>query len=574
MNKFSYFSNLTGPDSGQFFSFLFSLRKPMQEVKVQKRVILLAGLVMILAAFVQCYLTSRDLSWYYDIDVPRDMSYVQQILYGHFGKDPNYTGEFLWYNPLMSIVQAGIIKISGLPINVAMVRLGAYLNLLAPITFFSMMLALLDFRIALAGLLSYLFLASGPIPGFYAATYTPWMYSGVFMQFIFYINIALCYQAFKTQKLGWFLALGVGIGVGFLGHTAPTVLMILILVSLQGTKMFRALKSKNTGVLREYLIQAVAVFIPFLVFSFPFLYFIVGKYHMHFQNRSPFEYVDTIFVWRNYKAMIRENLSVSFLISGFGFIWFYKKFRKPLVREILLNWFWIGLVMFFYSTLVVSLDAHTSIRLPGTVPSFHYFFYLKALQSVFYGFGLFYLAKPVVHWIDNRKFLNTYGPSEKRATHLFIALILLCGIVYFPFYQKRYDFVTFRNLCLEKAEDSANIKAYYYIRDHIPADGVFLCEQHTSIFPVMATARKMVSNGITFSNPYVNFGTRENARNGMLSYLKTGYPDTAYSLFHAYDVGYILLDNSELADYKKLSLVPTSICYRDDSYTIFKVNAP
>lgn len=534
----------------------------------------MAGLVMILAAFIQCYLTTRDLHWYYDIDVPRDMSYVQQILYGHFGKDPSYTGEFLWYNPLMSIVQAGIIKISGLPIHVAMVRLGTYLNVLAPLTFFSMMLCMVDFRVALAGLLSYLFLASGPIPGFYAATYTPWMYSGVFAQFIFYINIALCYQAFKTQKSGWFLILGAAMGIGFLAHTAPTVLMILILVSLQGAKFYQAFKSKNAALLKKFMVQTAAVLFPFLVFSLPLTYFIIGKYHMHFQNRSPFEYVDTIFIWRNYKDMIRENLSVTLVVSAIGFIWFYKKFRQPLVREILLSWFWIGLGMFFYSTLVVSLDAHTSIHLPGTVPSFHYFFYLKALESVFFGFGLFFLAQPIVRGLANKKLFSPSGQSEKTATHLFIALVLLCGIVYFPFYQKRYDFVTFRNLCLEKAEDIANINAYYFIRDHIPADGVFLCEQHTSIFPVMATARKMVSNGITFSNPYVNFGTRENARNEMLSYLKSGQPASASSLFPKYGVNYILLDNSELIDYKKVSLIPSSVCYQDNTYTIFKVTAP
>ncbi len=544
----------------------------MQKKGDQRQLFILCGLVMILAAFIQCWHVSHDLYWFYDLDVSRDMAYVQQTLYGRFGKDPNYPGEFLWYNPLMSLLQTAVIKISGLPINIVMVRLGAYMNLLAPLSFFSMMLTMLDFRIALAGLLSYLFFATGVIPGFYAATYSPWMYSGVFMQFIFYINIALCWLAFKTQKAGWFITLGAGIGIGFLGHTAPTVLIILILISLQGTKMISALKTKDSAAVKKMMLQSLAVFIPFLIISSPFLYYIVGKYHLHFENRKPFEYIDTIFIWRNYKDMILQNLSLSFAISVVGFIWFYKKFEQPLIRKILLNWAGFAVFMYFYSTLVQSLDEHKSIHLPGTVPSFHYFFYLKALQSVFYGFGLFFLSDRVYKWLSGKKtqFQNQLTP--KTFSYTFAALLLVCGVIYFPFYQKRYDFVHFRNLCLEKARDTGQIQVYYFIRDHIPADQVFLSEEQTSLFPMMATARKMVSIGITFSNPYVNFETREHARNTMLAYLRNGESAEAPGLFKKYNVSYILLTNANLVNYKNLALLPASISYRNNEYTIFHID--
>jgi hypothetical protein len=543
----------------------------MQKTGNPQLVFILSGLILILAAFIQSWHVSHDLYWFYDLDVSRDMAYVQQTLYGHFGKDPNFPGEFLWYNPLMSLVQTAVIKISGLPINVVMVRLGSYMNLLAPLSFFSMMLIMLDFRIALAGLLSYLFFATGVIPGFYAATYSPWMYPGVFMQFIFYINIGLCYQAFKSQKPAWFLALGTGIGIGFLGHTAPTVLIILILISLQGTKMIHALKSKDSVSLKKMALQSLAVFIPFLLVSSPFLYYIVGKYHLHFENRKPFEYIDTIFIWRNYKDMILQNLSVSLVIAVIGFIWFYKKFEEPLIRKILLNWFGFAVFMYFYSTLVQSMDEHKSIHLPGTVPSFHYFFYLKALQSVFYGFGLFFLSDKAFKWISGKssQFQNRLTP--KTFSNVFVLLVLICGTIYFPFYQKRYDFVHFRNLCLEKARDTGQIQVYYFIRDHIPTDQVFLSEEQTSLFPMMATARKMVSIGITFSNPYVNFETREYARNTMLAYLRDGQPADAPGLFKKYNVNYILLTNANLINYKNLALIPTTITYRNNEYTIFHI---
>jgi hypothetical protein len=316
------------------------------------------------------------------------------------------------------------------------------------------------------------------------------------------------------------------------------------------------------------VLQSLAVFIPFIIVSLPLLYYIVGKYHMHFVNRAPFTYVETIFILRNYKEMIRQNLSVSFIISAIGFVWFYIKFEQPLVRRILLNWCWIAVFMFVYSTIVASLDEHTNIHIPGTVPSFHYFFYLKALQSVFYGFGLYYITDPVFKWFAYKNF-KYFAHPENAASKLFIALVLICGIIYYPFYQQRYDFVNFRKLCLQRARDSNSIDIYYYIRDHIPQDQVFLSEEKTSLFPVMATARKMVSNGLTFSNPYVDFGSRENARNQMLSYLRNGQPSEATDLFKKYGVNYVILTNSEVSKYKNLESVPSTVTYRNDAYTIF-----
>ena len=197
------------------------------------------------------------------------MAYVQQTLYGRFGKDPNYPGEFLWYNPLMSLLQTAVIKISGLPINIVMVRLGSYMNLLAPLSFFSMMLIMLDFRIALAGLLSYLFFCN--------RSDTRILCSHLFSLDVFrrFYAVYILYKywpllpAFKSQKAAWFITLGAGIGIGFLGHTAPTVLIILILISLQGTKMISALKTKDSVAVKKMMLQSLAVFIPFLIVSSP-----------------------------------------------------------------------------------------------------------------------------------------------------------------------------------------------------------------------------------------------------------------------------------------------------------------
>src|ERR1700743_1421705 len=73
-------------------------------------------------AFCRCYQISHDLHWAADYDYDRDMSFVQNTLNGRFGHDPSYRGAWLWYNPLLFSVETLLVKVTGLPINVVIVR--------------------------------------------------------------------------------------------------------------------------------------------------------------------------------------------------------------------------------------------------------------------------------------------------------------------------------------------------------------------------------------------------------------------------------------------------------------------
>jgi len=534
---------------------------------------ILAMLLMLLMAFMQCYKTTRDLRWAADPDFDRDIAFVQGTVDGHFGKDPNYQGEYLWYNPLLFSIETFIVKVSGLPVHDVVTRAGTYLNLLAPIAFILMLIFLFDHKVALASLLSYLFLASGNILGWGAATYSPWLYPVSFVQFIFYLNIVLCYQAFSRQNIFWFLALGIGIGISFLGHTAPTVLIILILISIQVGKIRKTLKEKDYSSLKKYISQGMVTFAAFVLAGFPLLYYIVGKYHLHLINRATFEYAEGIFIWNNFFGMIKANISISFLVAIIGFVWFYKNFHHALIRKIIFNWFFISIIMYIYSTLVAGLDSKFSIHLPGTVPSFHYFFYLKAVQSVFFGFGFISILKLL--WTSVNDFIKNRAVKIRKGNYFnqfFIIAVLLCSIIYFPFYKNRQDFVLLREQAIVKENDKDKMEVYHYIMQNISSDKVILCEKDPSLFPVMATARKMVSIAFTFSNPYLDFDKRENDRNNMLLFIETGQPPEANPLFAAYQVNFVLLSNNEFKKSKHISALLGEKVFRNSTYSIFAVN--
>ncbi|WP_295800570.1 hypothetical protein [Mucilaginibacter sp.] len=541
-------------------------------MKSQNIKYLAAFIIMLLFAFLQCYKAVHGLHWAFEPDFDRDIGYIRNTLNGHYGSDPNYIGEDMWYNPLLYLSEAAIVKITELPINVVVARAGAFLNLLGPIFFFIMARKLFDYKIALAALLSFLFLATGNMPGWGGATYSPLPLANCYVQFIFYFNIFLCYQAFSTQNIRWFIILGIFLGIGFLGHAAPTIIIILMLILLQGQKVIAAIKAKEYSSIKTYLLQGLFTLIPFLVFSFPFLYFVLIKYHLHFVNRIILQCAPGIFARANSIELLKLNLTFSFVIAAIGFVTFYKKYDNPLIRKIILYWLYTTAFMYVYEAILPAANRILHITLPDTIPALHYFFYLKGVQSVFFAFGFVYLVDLAMRWIE--------GYTAKRrfrkipvvlSSNLFVIFVLLYTIIYYPIYSNRADFAVPRQQALAKEKETDKIEVYDFIVKNIPLDRVVLCKHDQSLFPVMATGIKMVSVEIYFSNPYVSYEQRENDRNEMLSYLAASAPSSAEKLFSKYKVSYVLLPNSAFEQYKTPAFLSSNIIFKNKSFTIMSL---
>ncbi|CAN5502426.1 hypothetical protein BH09BAC6_BH09BAC6_22240 [soil metagenome] len=530
---------------------------------------ILACIILLLLAFIQCYKTVHDLHWAFEPDFDRDIGYIRSTLDGHFGSDPNIAGEYMWYNPLMYLTETLAVKITGLPINIVVARAGMFLNLLSPIAFFIVVSKLFDYKIALASLLSFLFLANGNLPGWGGATYSPWMLADCFVQFIFYLNIYLCYKAFSTQKFKWFLVLGAGLGVSFLGHACPTIVVILMMIFLQGQKMISAIKAKDFPAIKTYFLQGVLTIIPFVICSFPFLYFIVGKYHLHFVNRVILQCAPGIFSRKNTFELIKVNITFSLLIAIVGLVWFYKKYHEPLIRKIIFCWLFITGFMFLYESVLPTANRLLHIALPDTIPALHYFFYLKGLQSVLFGFGFIFLITPVIDFIKNR-----YASKHPvvNSTNLLVMFFLLYALVYYPIYSKRNDFTEPRQQALAKEKEADKLDIYYFITKNLPLDNVILCERDQSLFPVMATGMKMVSIEVYFSNPYISYEKREGDRADMLSFLTTAMPQSAKKLFAEYKVKYVLLANKTFENYRQPDFATSTVIFKNKSFTLLSLS--
>ena len=529
----------------------------------------LAAIILLLLAFIRCYKTVHDLHWAFEPDFDRDIGYIRSALDGHYGSDPNIAGQYMWYNPLLYLSETAIVYVTGLPINVVVTRAGVFLNLLGPIVFFIMMIKLFDYKVALAALLSLLFLASGNLPGWGGATYSPWPLADSYVQFIFYLNIFFCYKAFSTQKMAWFMVLGAFLGISFLGHSAPTIIIILLLISLQGRKVLSALKSKRFTAVGTYFLQGALTIIPFFILSFPFLYFVLVKYRLHFINRIILQCAPGIFARHNTLELLRLNITFSLVIAIIGFVWFYRNYKQPIIRSIIFTLLLITSVMYVYEAALPTANRILHITLPDTIPAFHYFFYFKALQSIFFGFGFIASLGSVIRWMSDfiaKRFSVKY--SAKLYSNLVVLFILLFAVGYYPIYSNRKDFVEPRQQALAKEKETDKIEVYNYVSKNIPLDKVMLCGHDQSLFPVMATGIKMVSVEIYFSNPYISYEKRENDRNAMLSYLTTAQPKSAEKLFTAYKVSYVLLTNENYGNYKTPSFLTSSVVFKNNSFTL------
>jgi hypothetical protein len=526
---------------------------------------LLACIIMLIVAFIQCYQTVHDLHWASEPDFDRDIAYIRATLNGHYGQDPSMLGQYMWYNPIIFLSETLIVKLSGLPINVVVARCGAFLNLINPIVFFIVLVKLFDYKTALESLLCFIFLIAGNLPCWGAATYSPWMVSDTATQWLFYLSILCCYKAFDSQKMVWFIVLGAVLGITFLGHSAPVFIMVFILLIMQGQKVVIALKSKQYKLVGTYFLQGAATVIPFIIFAFPMLYYVYGKYHLHFVNRIILECAPGIFARKETLTLLKLNVTVALVISIIGFIWFYKNFRNPVLRKLIWCWLGVTLVMYVYESAVPTVDKMIHHNLPDTIPAFHYFFYFKALQSIFFGFGFIYLFKLLLQWVSK---LSKKEFSANFANNFFVLAVLLYMLVYLPVYNNRWDFSDLRQEALNKEKETDKLGVYNFIVKHVPLDHVLLCPHGLSLFPVMPTAIKMVSIETYFSNPYVSYDQREADRVKMLNFLTTATPDTAKNMFSAYKVGDVLLSDADYKYYNQPSFAKSSVIYKNNSYTL------
>lgn len=506
-------------------------------------------LFMLVMALVPAIKVTAGLPWGSVIDFHRDESFVRALLEGHYGEDPTYLGEFMWYPPLITWLESFLVVLTGLPVSTVIVQMGPYANLLAPTTFFIM--AWYFFGPARAALITaaYLFFSVGQEPGYAVATYSARIIPVSFCQAFFYIGLILVHRAFQGVRPGRSLAAGFFAGITFLAHPAPALLLVLIIVACTVVAMSGSFRKKDRKALRDRAMASLIAGAAFLVATLPLTYYILGHYGLHTINRSGFLFTYYVLSLHESALFLHYNLSLFNLLGLAGLVFLAIRRQdgdlSPDARRIVLLWMLFSTGLFLYSYFISVLDHKYGIALPGTVPSFHYFFYLKGALAVLAGLLVWHLFAWTWKRVRRMDDAASLAGRTKPVLVLFALVALACSLAY-PSYATRRDLWVNHNRDKAFLDDHDSLEMAERASQLLPWDAVVLCDEMLGSWPMLPTARHVVITASTFGNPYVDQHERATDGHRMLLGMQQPLNDTD-GLVAKYGVTNLLITRDDLA---------------------------
>lgn len=519
---------------------------------------------LILLAFVSGYRATSDLTWPPYVDFDRDASFAQSILDGHYGEDPLYRGEVMWFTPLVFTMEAWAVKATDVPVQLFQARAGAFLNLLGPIAFFLMAWRMFNPLVAVVALWAQLYLLPGQEPGFAVATYSPWLLPMIFSQGLFYLMVIALYRSYRSSAWPVWMLMGSGAGVLFLAHAAPAMIMVGMVAFHLIYAMVTAWRAGDRAGMLAQLKCSLAAAAAFIVITLPLTWFVFGHYGLDQVNRAPAAHTYTPLALRNWKLFLFHNVSLVNLIAVIGVVGLFR--GKAEVSRVLMR-SWVLLVLFFgfFGYMAVTLGVHYGIKLPTAVPAFHFYFYLKAALAIGFAFIVVRSVERAWQYLGRK-----HGDRDIviRTTYTLGAVILVQTTVGYPAYANRPDLVDNRQQSMARMADTGATDMCYFMRDKLPWDAVVLCDEELSLWVLTASARKTVATNATMANPYVLPAPRELARTEMLNGLKAPDPDLS-NLLKAYDVSYLLIRKSEAEQYPERGRWFPDLVHQNEEYLLY-----
>lgn len=467
-------------------------------------------------------------------DAYRDLGIAQSILDGTYPEDNAYRGETLWYNPLVGTIVAGVSRITGLNPPVVDIRLGAYLNLLVPLFFFLLCAALFDPWVALAALAFFLFGALPSLPyrvGAIVVTYVPWLVARNFTPFLFFATVLAYHKAWETDRRIWSVATGVLLGITFMSHTGPAILLGTIILFTTVLRLFRARKRGTPN--KRLIADCTLIMILGFVCSLPYTYSILWNYHFRIVNDAPSQDIYPYFKLGNLRFVVRDALSWSTAIAYLGLIAVLFLRDRMSSKTLVLSWLGFACLFFSYSYYFVQILAERGVHLPCVVPGYQFGLYVSCAKALLFGYGVVVIARFLTDAL--RKARPFAEEAYARREHVLTVLltIIVCALLY-PQYRSGLE------LKIDAKPFAAYGPVYEWVIKNSTPDDVFLCDDSFSLYVVASANRKVVSSDPIFSNPYIDWNTRNADRSAMQKALQAKDAAAFTPLAAKYSVKFVI----------------------------------
>jgi hypothetical protein len=328
--------------------------------------------------------------------------------------------------------------------------------------------------------------------------------------------------------------------------------------------MFTAWRAGDRAAIGKQFVLAAAAALAFIVISLPLTWYVVGDYGLDQRNRVPASYTYIPLSLRHWNLFLFHNIS---WYNAFGIAGMIMVFRgaSSMQQRILLTW--VGVAIFFgvFAYSAVILGKFTRIHLPMSVPTFHFYSYLKGALALGAGVALVHL----VQWAALSVARDRTGSAGARSTsYVIMGITTLVTVAIYPTYSHRPDLEIVRQKTLVRMADTDATDMYVHLRDALPWDAVVLCDDELSMWVLMASARKTVATNASMANPYVPPAPREAAREAMLAALADPTANVSGPLA-MYEVNYLLVRTTDLDRMPERSRWFPHQAYGNGGYVLF-----
>ncbi len=505
------------------------------------------------------------------------------------------------YNPLSSGLVALVQRISSIPLPILYARIGPYLNLAGPILLWVLVSLYFDRWTGLAGLSAYLFLNDHGRPSWFTATYSPWLWPCNFCQGLFLGTVILYIWARKTNIWSRNLITGVALGLTFLGHSAPALILALAFTVFTLGKVWRY-PSRWRSEIGQLLTIGLASFLVSLPFLGPLLLVYQGKV----QNQVPANFAPL-----GIPELLASYANIRGIIAAVGLFflgWSCFRQRKQKSSKKREEWVFLLTLMGVVLLLLVYAAIAQTLGFRRLVPLFHFQIYTKLMETILFGIGLVCMGNLLQLLLVNpsrfrkriwvlplklRSFsrpAQRISPSQTQTQELkhrrsqfhsvlnFTALLLIITAFYIPSYLIRVDNVGYREGALEYAQEKKRIALYQWARENSHRDQVFLADPRMSLYALVAAGRKVVCLHPVFSNPFVDYQERYQDNLGAFDLLRKGNFVEFSHLVDKYQISFLVIRENAGENYhmsrKEIENLEQrfSLCYHSDDIWVFCVS--
>jgi hypothetical protein len=535
----------------------------------------LTGALCLWLAFVPAQRAVDGVTMPYDTDHFRELAYAQTIADGRWFDDPFYRGTTIWYNPLFAATIAMVSRITALDVPVAMVQAGPVLTTAAQVVFFAAAVCLIGPWPAVMALVALLFV---PPYDFSWATpsVTPWLFPSTFASLFFYVGLLACWTAIRRNTPIWWIAVGAVLGIVFLGHTAPAVILGLLAVASVVCAPDEGRDRSQKLFSRQRVAAVAMVIVTALVVSAPFVYSIVFIYKLRIVATEALNWVAPhLALARAGNLLFEACVSPLGVLRIIGAIALIRRAPSDRGAFLVVGWTAVAALLFGYGWLQQLVHFR---GVPSFIPQHEFYFHLRAAGYMLAGAGAWVIlttvAAAILRIVVRRSDARLRYQGAIAGALVLVAVYVTVRATYDAF-QGKADFQEYRREALAATAQFEETRLLQRLRAETPPDAVVLATAEDSLYRVAPAGRAVVAIPSSQSNPYITQGGRDHDDKEMLKALLTGDSATLHTLADAYAVTHIVLGPDDTAALDKIG-APNGLkeLSRRGGYSLYELIAP